>query len=67
MGCPLHAAWQRCRECVWSVCSGVQGMPIERMSEVWASHWLWGRAGRHMHVERPSLDPDGELLANRKA
>ena len=42
----------------------VQGVPIERMTEVWESHWLWRRVGQQgAHMERPSLDPNGNLLS----
>ena len=42
----------------------VQGVPIERMAEVWESHWLWRRAGQQgAHMERPSSDPSGDLLS----
>ena len=46
----------------------VQGVPIERMTEVWESHWLWRRAGQHgAHMERLSLDPGSDLLASGQA
>lgn len=41
----------------------VQGVPIERMTEVWESHWLWRRVGQQgAHMERPSLN-SGNLLS----
>jgi hypothetical protein len=43
----------------------VQGVPIERMTEVWETHWLWRRVSQHgANMERPSLDPGGDLLSS---
>ena len=46
----------------------LQGVPIERMSDVWEGHWLWRKASkREACVDRPSSDPSGNVLTGTAA